>query len=412
MLDVRVAAAIAAGPVDRTDVVDAMEDAGTVDLRGQEDLALLLAVLGPTAPAGADPRVQDMRDRLAAWLTTATHRRDRDRDGAYDDPQAPAIMDAWWPRLVHAMFDVSSGGALDHLHLGLDDGNRRNHIGSAFQGAVYAHVQKDLRQVLGRPVVDPWSRTYCGGGVPADCRAALWGALGQAAADLEAEFQDPDVADWRRAVADEDVRHVAVGVAGVPAIHWINRPTFQQVVQITKGACPSAPVPGCRVPASSGAALLGITDGAPDSRNRLVWRWQHGAATARADFGDPLTTTDYALCVYDGVDRLISHASAPAGGLCGAPRSRPCWRATATGYKYADKEGTPEGVQQLTLHAGATGEAAVGLKGKGSLLALPSLPAGPLPLTVQLGAGEVACWQASYATATRNDGERLKARSD
>jgi hypothetical protein len=33
-------------------------------------------------------------------------------------------------------------------------------------------------------------------------------------------------------MADEDVRHTAAGITAVPAIHWINRPTFQQVVQI------------------------------------------------------------------------------------------------------------------------------------------------------------------------------------
>ena len=232
MLDVPVQAAIAGGPIDRADLVDAMEDAGTVDLRGQEVLPLLLQVLGATAPGGADPRAQEMRDRLAAWVTTATHRRDRDHDGSYDDPQAPAILDAWWTRLAHAVFDASSGNAIDHLRLELDDVNRRGHVGSAFQDALYSHVNKDLRQVLGSPVVDPWSRTYCGGGVLAACRAALWGAMSQAAADLQAEFGSANVADWQRQLADEDVRHVTVGVTGVPAIHWINRPTFQQVVQL------------------------------------------------------------------------------------------------------------------------------------------------------------------------------------
>ncbi|HJQ84215.1 MAG TPA: penicillin acylase family protein [Candidatus Binatia bacterium] len=235
MLDVRIEAAIGAGPIDRADLVDAMEDAGTVDLRGQEVLPYLLQVLGTTAPGGADPRAQNMRDRLAAWVTTATHRRDRDHSGAYDDPQAPAIMDAWWPRLVHAMFDATSGNAIDNLHLTLDDENRRNHVGSAFQGAVYGQVQKDLRQILGLAVVDPWSRTYCGGGVLAACRTALWDAMSDAAADLQAEFSSPNVADWQRQVADEDVRHTAGGVTNVPAIHWINRPTFQQVVQVVAG---------------------------------------------------------------------------------------------------------------------------------------------------------------------------------
>ena len=32
---------------------------------------------------------------------------------------------------------------------------------------------EDLRQILGHPVTDPFSRTYCGGGVLAACRTAL-----------------------------------------------------------------------------------------------------------------------------------------------------------------------------------------------------------------------------------------------
>jgi acyl-homoserine lactone acylase PvdQ len=242
MLDAGVVAAIGAGKLDRADVVDLMEDAGTVDLRGQEDLPLLLQALGTTAPGSADPRAQDMRNRLAAWAEAGAHRRDRNRDAQYDDPQAPAIIDAWWPRLAHAMFDAASGGALALLHMEIDDANRRGHVGSAFQGGVYSHVNKDLRRVLGLPVAGPWSRKYCGRGNVAACRAALWAALSQAAADLEAEFGSPTVADWRRQVADEDVRHVAAGVTSVPAIHWINRPTFQQVVQVTNGG----PSGGCR----------------------------------------------------------------------------------------------------------------------------------------------------------------------
>ena len=42
-------------------------------------------------------------------------------------------------------------------------------------------------------------------------------AMSQAAADLEAEFSSPNVADWKRQIADEDIRHVAVGVTTVPA---------------------------------------------------------------------------------------------------------------------------------------------------------------------------------------------------
>src|SRR4029079_12022065 len=140
------------GSADRTDMIDAMEDAGTVDLRGQENLPLLLEVLGTTAPGGLDARVQDMRDRLAAWTTTATHRRDFDHSGEYDDPQSPAIMDAWWTRLSHAMFDPVSINASTNLGTTIDAGNRRGHVVSAFQDGTYGHVNKDLRQILGLPV--------------------------------------------------------------------------------------------------------------------------------------------------------------------------------------------------------------------------------------------------------------------
>jgi acyl-homoserine lactone acylase PvdQ len=232
MLDVRIEAAIAGGDIDRADLVDAMEDAGTVDLRGQEVLPLLLDALGPTAPPLADPRIQDMRDRLDAWAAAAAHRRDHNRDGVYDDPQAAAIIDAWWPRLAHAMFDGVSGNAIDHLGIGVDDSDRTAHRGSAFNHGMYGQVNKDLRRVLGRPQLAPWSRAYCGAGNPVACRAALWDSLAQAAADLQAEFGDPNVANWRRAMDYEDVRHTAAGVAAAPPIHWINRPTFQQVVQI------------------------------------------------------------------------------------------------------------------------------------------------------------------------------------
>ena len=273
MLDVRLEAAIAAGNVVRTGVIDAMGDAGTVDLRGQEDLPFLLDVLGPNAPSGADPRAQEMRDRLAAWVGTQTHRRDRDHDGAYDDPQSPAIIDAWWPRVAHAIFDGASGDAIDNLAITIDDPNRRNHIGSAFDDGMYSHVNKDLRQVLSLSVLDPWSRTYCGNGVLEDCRAALWASLGQAAADLQTEFGSANVADWRRAIADEDIRHTAVGITSVPAIEWINRPTFQQVVQLPD---PTDPFKCYRAKPQSGTG--GIARTSVDltdefsSRTMLVYR--------------------------------------------------------------------------------------------------------------------------------------------
>src|SRR6185295_13922404 len=191
----------------------------------------------------------------------------------------------------------------------------------------------------------------------------------------------PNVVDWKRAIADEDVRQTAVGVTTVPAIHWINRPTFQQVVQIETGACARTPMAGCRTPILPGKATLVVKDKTPDTRDRLTWRWMKGAATAKSDFGNPLTTTGYRLCVYDGTPDLIARATAPAGDTCPAGA---CWRATSSGFKYTDAALTPDGVKTLALRAGVAGRASISLKGTGPLLDLPALPVPILPVVAQL----------------------------
>jgi hypothetical protein len=82
--------------------------------------------------------------------------------------------------------------------------------------------------VLGLNPTGPYSRTYCGAGVLADCRAALLRALdaaiaGVAGKDLTAEENNP----WTK----DAIRFSAVGVQEQRPMHWQNRPTFQQVVE-------------------------------------------------------------------------------------------------------------------------------------------------------------------------------------
>ena len=264
-LESRIQAAITTGGIVRAQMVDMMEDAGTVDLRGQEVLPYLLDVLAATpAPGPNAARLDDMRNRLAAWETAGAHRRDANRDGQYDDPQAPAIMDAWWSPLAHAMFDGASNNAISTLGIGIHDAPQ-GHGGSAFQGGMYSHVQKDLRQVLGLSLTDPFSQTYCGAGNLATCSAALWSSLDAAATSLQTQFGSPNVADWKRAVADDDVRSQVIGVTSLPAFHWIDRPTFQQLVQIDAGCTLPGPLPDgdCDGVATTGA----LPDNCPAAAN-------------------------------------------------------------------------------------------------------------------------------------------------
>jgi hypothetical protein len=84
-----------------------------------------------------------------------------------------------------------------------------------------------------------------------------------------------------------------------------------------------------------------LKDKSPDKRDGLNWKYIKGAATTLADFGDPLTSTDYTVCIYDssrGRSRSCSPA-APAGGTCG---TKPCWKTIKGGFKYNDKLFDPE----------------------------------------------------------------------
>ncbi len=175
----------------------------------------------------------------------------------------------------------------------------------------------------------------------------------------------------------------------------------------TAGVCAGAEVPaaGCVAAARS---TLAVKDGEP-ARRRLTWRWSRGTI-APGDLGDPVGGgTAYTLCVYDrsaGASALRVRADAPAGGLC---RGRPCWGAKGAGLRYADKDGTPHGIQQLVLKPG-TGSASIVVKAKGADLPAPGLPFAQDPaVTVQLKADGGACWEASFeAPAGRNDATQYR----
>jgi hypothetical protein len=170
------------------------------------------------------------------------------------------------------------------------------------------------------------------------------------------------------------------------------------------GACGVAPLTGCKL---AGAARILIKDRTPNTGDRLQWKWFKGATTAVADFGTPQTSTGYALCVYDGASLLIETVTAPAGGLC---RGKQCWRSTAKGFRYDDKDRTPDGVQRLDLKAGVGGKAQMTLKAQGLHFVPPSLPISTLPVTVQLRSSAGACWQSTHAAVLVDSATQFKAK--
>ncbi len=166
----------------------------------------------------------------------------------------------------------------------------------------------------------------------------------------------------------------------------------------TSLACGPAPLTGCRLPIVPGKATLLIKRGSTVPKDQLKWRWLGGEATALAEYGDPLGATQYQLCVYDDTG-LRLHANVPAGELC---VGKPCWKAVgASGFRYADKQLTPDGVRKLNLKAGGNTKAQIKLDARGANLGLPDLSTLAQPVTVQIKNSNGTCWEAIYGAPPR-----------
>jgi hypothetical protein len=150
----------------------------------------------------------------------------------------------------------------------------------------------------------------------------------------------------------------------------------------------------------------------PDG-NKLVWRWRTSAGTLHSsDFGDPLTTSDYALCIYAGdPPALAAQYVALAGGLCGG---RPCWKQKPKGFRYKNKSATGEQLRKLVLRATTGPIADLKAVGRGASLILPPLPFPDHPVTVQLMKSDSPeCWQNVFSPPfKKNDSARFKDKSD
>lgn len=191
------------------------------------------------------------------------------------------------------------------------------------------------------------------------------------------------------------------------------------------GACTAlgaVPQAGCATTLLPGKSTLTVRDLASDAADQVSWSWI-GAATTAAELASPGTTTDYAFCVYDETTGgLLLGLHAPAGGTCDG---KACWQAVGSnppgsrGWRYRDRERTPDGLEAFVAKPGAAGKAKHTVKGKGPLLVLPGEnAAAPLPLATpiqvraQLKHRFGRCWEASYSSAVRNDATTLQLRSD
>jgi acyl-homoserine lactone acylase PvdQ len=226
----------------------------TTDLREFDVYPVMRQVIGNHA--GSDKRFIDLLDR---WHSDGSQRLAPQGSNVYGDSAAIALMDAWWPRAVKAIFGPALGPTLhqsiiDHI-LGLPSTDQ-------FGGYAWtSHVYTDLRDVVlyngGQPgpagsgKIANWpgsySRIYCGnpstsgGGATLDaCRAVLLGALNAAIADVQAR-KGPNPTTWQVDATcpqtsppscDQEVPATA-GAIPTPPFPWQDRGTYHQIVELS-----------------------------------------------------------------------------------------------------------------------------------------------------------------------------------
>lgn len=178
--------------------------------------------------------------------------------------------------------------------------------------------------------------------------------------------------------------------------------------------CIGEPWEGCRAPALPGKARLRFKNDAIGGRDRIVWTWGRGSATALAAFGDPTATTGYDVCIFDEsgvVPAAEMRARIPAAGTC--KRGKPCWKPfKQRGFKYRNGEALPDGLTKLILKEGLDEKAKIILKGRGVPLELPAVPMS-LPIRLQLRNDVGECWEARYTEegTVKNEDRRFNGKS-
>jgi acyl-homoserine lactone acylase PvdQ len=223
-------------------LVQAMDEPATEDIRAVYLLPILFKALG-------SPHNKALRGeigQLRAWYRAGGHRRDLSPPCTgtvcqSHDQYTPAIelMDAWWPKLLSKEFQPMLGtGAFGAVQTMTGFGD------TSFSDGWYGYVSKDLRRLyaIGHERA-AYSRVYCGNlprrrfsaqALRRRCRAALQSTLAAAAKVTPQQLYGTTCpSDPEPACADQNT-WVGASAITIPPFPYQNRPTFQQVVTLTR----------------------------------------------------------------------------------------------------------------------------------------------------------------------------------
>ncbi|HEY2774685.1 MAG TPA: hypothetical protein VGK20_11625 [Candidatus Binatia bacterium] len=183
-----------------------------------------------------------------------------------------------------------------------------------------------------------------------------------------------------------------------------NTPT---TTTLPSGACPAEPAMGCVL---ANVVALQIQK----SPALIKWKWQLGSSMSAASLGDPGTTTQYTLCIYDETaltPALKSEVMVPPGSY---------WTGKGDQWTYKDKPGSNDGVTKVLLKASDKNTSKAMVTAKGALAPVPTPVSGtryfaedPGVIVQLLSSGGPAadqCWSSAWidVVTSRNDGNQFK----
>ncbi len=215
-------------------LVQAMDEPATEDIRAVELLPIMLRAVGhPRSPA-----LRGAIAELKAWERAGGHRRDMTRSGHDQFTPAIELMDAWWAKVLstefHPMLGQRAFGTVHQMTIFED---------TSFSDGWYGYVSKDLRRLFGKHERGRYSQIYCGNALHRHfsarrlrtrCRRALQTSLSSAMTVTPQKlYGSVCPTDPEPACADHNVFTEASAVT-LPPFPYQNRPTFQQVVTLTR----------------------------------------------------------------------------------------------------------------------------------------------------------------------------------
>jgi acyl-homoserine lactone acylase PvdQ len=230
------------GKINIAQLTQAMELAATEDIRIVKLWPIIRQVLG--RPRNA--RLRSAIAQLNAWYAAGGHRWDLTKAGTYANNAAIELMDAWWPKLLRAEFAPTLGptvfGALQGM-LGFGavvTGTQPNE--PDFAQGWYGYVSKDLRDLLHqhnhrrhRRPAGAYSRIYCGRGSFRRCQGVLRRSLLAAmSVSPQAMYGYGNCAGNPQPSCYDQNEWTDVSAISLPPFPFQNRPTFQQVVELTR----------------------------------------------------------------------------------------------------------------------------------------------------------------------------------